>query len=154
MQCRLTLLGLRFYAGVNRVTWVDGVNSKLPDGNHVLMWDFDEITLDKLIAELTAVQINHRLSNIYIVNTGRPNSYHAYCFTSLPFEQAFDIVSHTEGVCRTFVKMAFVRDYFTLRYGDKKGRELEHAGVIKSDILETVAPLDLGDYVRYLTKVK
>ena len=47
-----------------QVTDVIGVNSKLKDGNHILMWDFDDYPLKDVEYILKIKQQDHCLPNI------------------------------------------------------------------------------------------
>ena len=152
MDYRFDLGSFRVYVGIKRMTWVKGVNSKLEDGQHFLQWDFDGVKLSDVYLSLFTAQIAHNLPPIYIRATGKPDAFHAYCLKRLDWTKAFEIVWHTEHVCNTFVKMAFLRGYFTLRFGPKSGREITFDGHLESDEPETVDATKIHNFVKYYTK--
>lgn len=152
MDIRFDIGPVRVYIGVKRMTWVDGVNSKLEDGQHFLQWDFDGVKLNDVYSSLWAAQFTHDLPPVYILSTGKPDAYHAYCLKRHDWTKAFEIVWKTADVCNTFVKMAFLRSYFTLRFGPKSGREITFAGYLESGAAEDVDATKIHNFVRYYTK--
>ena len=152
MDTRFNIGNFRVYIGVKRMTWVDGVNSKLDDGGHFLMWDFDDVDPEELSLALEETQKALGLPNIYILSSGKPRGYHAYCFKRYSWDEAFAIVWRTPRVCQTFVKMAFVRGYFTLRYSAKSGREISFERILVGPAPEDVDPRQIHNFVRYYTK--
>jgi len=74
---RLTIGDLRFTFSCARITKVVGVNSELADGNHILMWDFDDVPLDEVQDALMRVQTRYFLSEIVILETRKDKSYNA-----------------------------------------------------------------------------
>ncbi|GAI61975.1 unnamed protein product, partial [marine sediment metagenome] len=76
---------------------VVGVNSNLPDGNHVLMWDLDETTFDEVFKNLLTVQRIYELPNIYILETKKDTNYIAYCFKKTPWLKVVEILAFTKG---------------------------------------------------------
>ncbi|MAF43773.1 MAG: hypothetical protein CMI54_06365 [Parcubacteria group bacterium] len=159
MRTSKTIGKLRFYFGFDRMTSVTGVNSALPktkagdlENYHLLMWDFDGVKKRAVHDSLKRIQRRRNLPPIYVLGTGRPDSYHAYCFSKHKWEEAFLIVWQTKKVCSTFVKMGFVRGYFTLRFSPKSGRAITFDSVLKSSNPETVNPYQLKSFVQYLTK--
>ena len=135
---RLRVLSHEFYIGVKKYTYVTGVNSKMEDGNHFLMWDFDADRDDKdaytqVYANLLEAQLNNHLGDIHLLDTGR--GIHAYCLMSLPWREAFRVVENTLGVDPTYLKMAYVRGYFTLRFTEKSGRRKKISYPLKNACL-------------------
>lgn len=150
----------RFKVGDIRVTFtiartakVIGVNSSLGDGRHILMWDFDNVPLSDVAEALGKVQARYLLSDIYILETKANTNFLAYCFTALEWRRVVEIVTQTQYVCWSFVKMAIVRDHLTLRVTAKQGRQpklvLKLAGYEQPDC----EPIDLRSWVRYETLV-
>jgi len=136
---------------VRRVYDVTGINSKLEDGRHILLWDFDEKPLDLISAELEAIQAKHCLSAIYIVNTGLEDYYHAYCFTALDWVKCREIIASTPTVDRIFLALGIMRGYFTLRISPKRNRKFKLAKVLESSVEPEVNPYSLGSFEEYFT---
>lgn len=154
---RARLGGLEVYAGIKMSTLVTGVNSLILSGEHkgehILMWDFDDSPITLVAQTLRSLQALFDLPEINIVATGRPNSYHAYCFKACPWTKALNMVWMTQGVCKTFVKMAFMREYFTLRFSAKSGREIVPTIRLGSSVPGDVEPENVhSSFVKYRTK--
>lgn len=130
---------------------VVGVNSKLPDGNHILMWDFDNVPLDKVEKALYVQQLLHNLPNIYILETTAGKNYVAYCFVRVPFMKAASIIADTMFVCLNYYKWGIFRRRFTLRITPKCGRTPRLVSTLKSDVLEEVEIAELSSFVQYET---
>jgi len=133
------------------VTNVTGVNSTLSNGYHVTMWDFDNIKLDCVKVALRTVQIQFKLSNIYILNTGTPDHYIAYCFQSASWERSVSIVASTAMVDRNFLKYGVYRERWTLRVSPKEGRKPKLIAILESPVPETATIADLKSWVQYET---
>jgi hypothetical protein len=134
-----------------QVTDVIGVNSTLPDGNHILMWDFDNVPLKKVVKALKAVQAKHKLPDIYVFNSGKPGNYMAFCYKRLKWRSALAIVLETKHVDYNFIKYAVWREHFTLRVSPKCGRWIRCIGVIKSKHKPTANVKELKSWVEYET---
>lgn len=141
-----------FYIGVNRIEHVDGVNSKLGDGQHFLMWDFDEVWEPCIEAELLIAQQKHNLPPIYVFSSGAPGCYHAYCFASFPWEDACAIIAGTPYVDKKYVSIGILRGLFTLRYSEVRGKKPEPIMVLPSLIEADVDPMKLKSFVTYPKK--
>jgi hypothetical protein len=134
-----------------QVTDVIGVNSKLPNGNHILMWDFDNTPLNDIRIALTLIQAEYNLPNIYILKTSEPDNYIAYCFDSTPWNLARAIIGCTPLIDENFFKWAVFRRRFTLRVGAKAGVMPHIVAVLRSIIEETATIEELRSWVRYET---
>ncbi len=139
------------------LTWserVHGITSKLPNGRHILMWDFDNSTLEQVFDTLAGEQRFWSLARIHVFSGGRPGSYHAYCLEEFDFIDAVGLIYDTEGVDRGWVKLAFIREYFTLRTSTKDGRAVNYEGFIDQyGYGDKVDPSQLEQAVDYWTKV-
>jgi hypothetical protein len=130
-----------------------GVYSSLPDGNHILMWDFDDKPLDLVEAELVWTQLNYALPRIYILNTGKKNHFIAYCFKRVSFELAREIIASCHDIDPEFYRLGVYRGRWTLRIGPKCGRVPKLVKVLESKIPEDVDIKELRDFVKYETVV-
>jgi hypothetical protein len=134
-----------------QVTDIIGVNSILPDGNHILMWDFDDTPLSRVRGALRMKQMMDGLPNIYILNSGKPKHYIAYCFKACSWRNAFGIIASTPFVDWNFIKYAAVRGHFTLRVSPKNGRKPKIVKILHSPITETADIKELRSWVKYET---
>jgi len=133
------------------VTEVVGVNSRLPDGSHILMWDFDDTDLTEVMGVLTMVQDLYNLPKIYIFETKPNSNYIAFCFKRTSWRRAVEIVASTKGVDWNFFKYSIYRGWFTLRVGPKCGRVPRLMWILESDVPEDCTVLDLKRWVKYET---
>lgn len=152
MNWRFDLKGWHFHISLNRTAKMQGVNSRLPGGLHFLMWDFDKVSAQDATTSLLSMQSRFKLPLIYLLNTGLPDHYHAYCFKSLTWGRVLYVLAETEYLDPIFFKIGCVRGFFTLRYSPKKGREFRPAVVLPSKYPEDVDPYELHEFVEYLTK--
>jgi len=151
---QLRIRSWKFTFTFAQVTDVIGVNSKLKDGNHILMWDFDGVPLNEVEWALLVVQYKYKLSDIYIFNSGRPDGYMAYCYERLPWRKALSIVLDTPYVDYNFIKYSAFREKFTLRVSPKCGRWVHAVKVLHSSYLSRANVRDLQDWVLYETLTK
>jgi hypothetical protein len=141
-----------------RFTWtfapvndVAGVNSLLPDGNHILMWDFDDVPLSGVSWILKAVQNAFELPRIRILNTGIRNHYIAYCFKRCSWWNTRRIIASTPAICSNYYKWGIFRKRFTLRVTPKSNRKPYLVRVLPSRIKEDVSVEELQSWVKYET---
>lgn len=153
MYKKLNIGRWQFFAGAQRLQWVDGVSSFVDGGEeHILMWDFDEIPLTRVLNALVTVQHRYDLPRVYLLQSS-PGNWIAYCFKRLPFRKALVIVADTEYVDWRFVQHSLVRGYFTLRISQKRGRpEPALHTVLPSGVEEDSAPDSLRGFVKYQTR--
>lgn len=138
---RLDVKGWRFYVALTHSQKVKGVNSKLPNGKHFLMWDFDGKEYHEIKNSLQAIQRKFKLPKIYLVNTGLEGYYHAYCFKSYDWGLALNILASTEGIDLAYFRIGVIRGYFTLRFTPKGDRDFIPAEILISRYKEDVDPL-------------
>jgi len=141
----------RFTFTMAPVVKVVGVNSILSDGNHVLMWDFDDTKLEDVMDALIHVQAEYMLPPIYVLETKPGKNYIAYCFKKTEWRKAVEIVVSTPHVDWNFIKYSVYRGWFTLRVSEKDGRRPKLVHVIPSDVPEDCDLFDLRKWVKYET---
>lgn len=151
---RITIGDLRLTFTCARIVKVGGFNSLLTDGNHILMWDFDDKSLSIVETYLKIVQDYYELPKIYILETRKDSSYIAYCFKRLRWRKAVVIVASTGGVDWNFLKYGVYRDKFTLRVTDKGHGLPDCVSVLESDVPEDATIDDLATWVKYETLKK
>lgn len=133
------------------VTTVYGVNSSLPDGNHILMWDFDDTTFERVVKNLLPVQRIYKLPNIYILETKKDKNFIAYCFYKRTWRKVVEIIAFTKNVDKNFFKYGIYRERFTLRVTPKSGRKPKLRYILKSNVKEDVEIKELKNWTKYQT---
>jgi hypothetical protein len=141
----------RFTLTMYLATHTHGVNSNLPDGNHILMWDFDDVPLKDVDKALRFIQREYDLPQIYLLHSGKANHFLAYCFKRLRFEYTISIIAMTPEVCYNFFRFGVMRKYFTLRIDKKEGRKPHLLYIIPSPVKEDVALSELEHFTFYET---
>jgi len=119
---RITIGDVRVTFTLARIAKVIGVNSQLDEDRHILMWDFDDVSLEEVVAALNVVKNRYSLSNIYVLETKKDTNYIAYCFTALDWRRVVEIIAQTEHIDWNFFKYGVYRGRFTLRVTPKDGR--------------------------------
>ena len=152
MNFRIDVRGWRFYIALSHSQKVSGVNSKLPNGKHFLMWDFDNVEEDNVKASLESVQRRYKLSRIYLINTGIAGYWHAYCFKACSYPDTLKILAETEYLDQVYFKIGVLRGYFTLRYSPKGDRGFKPAIILPSKYREDVNCYQISSFIRYWTR--
>ncbi len=151
MILKLRIGRWRFTFTVAPLTDVVGVNSNLEDGDHILMWDFDETTFDEVFKNLLMVQRIYNLSSIYILETKKDTNYIAYCFKKTPWLKVVEILAFTKGVDWNYFKYGVYRGNFTLRVTAKSGRTHKHIWTLRSEVPDDCSIPELKSWVKYET---
>ena len=154
MIIRVRLGHWRFTFTLYEVTDITGVNSLLKDGNHILMWDFDEIPLWQVKLTLMCIRNDYQLPQIRILNTGKKNHYIAYCFKRCSWWDTKRIIAATPYVCSDYYKWGIFRKRFTLRVTPKEGRKPKLATTLYSNIPEDVNISELTSWVKDTLKMQ
>jgi hypothetical protein len=115
MIFKLRLAHWRLTFTIAPVIDVVGVNSKLKDGKHIVMWDFDDVPLRQVAAALSIVQHLYDLPNIYILSTLKKDHYIAYSFARLEWRDSVEVVASTRFIDPNFFKYGVYREKWTLR---------------------------------------
>lgn len=152
MRYSFDLGSIRFYIGLTRSGRAEGVCSGLPDGRHFLMWDFDDKEVADVIETMGKVQLQFRLPQVYIINTGKPAHFHCYAFKAYTWAETLYILASSDGIDETYFKIGAIRGFFTLRYTEKGGRDFTLEAILPSVISEDVDPLSIPKLVHYWTK--
>lgn len=154
MIIKIRIAHWRFTFTFAPVTDIIGVNSTLPEGDHIVMWDFDEVPLEEITFELRWLQVKYNLPNIYIFNTGKPDHYIAYCFKAMPWKASVEIVAGTLAVDPNFFKYGVYREHWTLRVTPKEGRKPKLIKILHSNIPEDANISELNSWVKDTLKVQ
>ncbi|MBU1067745.1 hypothetical protein KKE60_08155 [Patescibacteria group bacterium] len=148
MIIKIRIAHWRFTWTFAPVTDVTGVNSTLPDGRHIPMWDFDDIPLHDVAYELHGVQQAGFLSNIYILQTGKKDHYIAYCFKAQTWTLSKMTVCAARSVDANFFKYGVYRGHWTLRVTPKEGRKPKLVAILHSPIPEDTSIDELNSWVK------
>ncbi len=101
-----------------------GITSKVGKF-HMVFWDIERIKLSEAVRVLRKVQEKYNLSNIYL-SSDYPKSYHAWCFSLVPFETMMKILVDSRNILDWgFFVWTVRRKAATLRLSQKKGRPFQ-----------------------------
>ena len=133
---------LRVY--FSRLEKREGACSKIfgQEDKHIVLWDFDNSELSKIIESLNLIQLWYKLPKIYIVSSSK-NRYHAYCFTARTLREVITIISATPEIDTKYLRLGMVRGYYTLRITSRKHDDFKLVETIPSFIPDEVNPLDI-----------
>jgi len=151
MIIKTTIGRWRFTFSMAPITKVVGINSNLPDGRHILMWDFDTGTIDEIKCILRFIQGTYGLPNIRIAQTSRHGGYHAICLKRVEWRKCVEILSATPLLDWTYFKYGVYRGHFTLRVSPKCFRRITYHSIIQSYALEDVSIKELNSITQYET---
>ena len=151
MIIKTTLFNWRFTFSAAPITKVIGVNSNLPDGTHIIMWDFDDTTFWTVHDALLETQKVYKLPNIYILETKENTNFIAYCFKRVQWRKLVEILAFTKGLDWNYYKYGIYRGCFTLRVSPKGDRRPQLKHVLKSQEREDAYITDLKSWVQYET---
>lgn len=151
MLLRWTVKNIRVTFTIAQIRKVIGVNSELEDGKHILMWDFDNVSIDSVLSALKRVQTRYFLSAIHILETKKDTNYIAYCFSAQEWRRACEIVGQTEYVDWNFFRFGVYRGHFTLRVTPKDDREIRRVQGLIGYEQPDCSPPDLKSWTRYET---
>jgi len=149
---RQTVGNIRLTFSLAKIAKIMGVNSKLNNGRHILMWDFDKLPLESVENSLRKIQKRYLLSDIHILETNREEeNFIAYCFEQTDWPTAVVIVAGTDGIDWQFVRLSIYRGWFTLRVGAKKSGVPHIVKRLEGFCLPDCTPEDLDSWVEYET---
>lgn len=154
MYRNFKLFGHRIVVYNRKVQKVNGVNSNLKDGNHIIMLDFDEATLKQTRIEIIRLQKLYRLGTASIVSTGRPLSYHVYIWNRCTWRQAIQIAASCRYMDLKHLEFSLRRGHFTLRISEKNSRVIKVIEEVVSPYNVTTSFAELESFVIYETANK
>ena len=122
LNFRVKIANLTLFAMIAKTQTLEGITSLQKDGTHIVMFDLENVSLEKAKTVLRLVQIKYCLSDIYIVSD-YGNSYRAWCFTKVTFTVLLKIlVDCLDILDYNFFYYTVKRKKATLRVSAKKGR--------------------------------
>ena len=149
MMLRIRFGNWRFSIVLVPVIDVYGVNSKLADGKHILMWDYDEHTFETVLQDLQNTQNTYNLPNIYILQGSTSLKHHCYCFKRVTLKKAAEILAYTKYVDWRFLRFGMIRGEFTLRITPKFGSRPKLKYILTSATPEDCSLHDLKNFCKY-----
>lgn len=111
--------------------------------NHILLWDFDEVSMHYIETELLGLQIRYNLPMIFIFRSSL-HHYHAYCFTCRSFKETIGILADTKTIDIDYFKLGVARGYYTLRFSPKNKESIILIKILKSIHDNEVTPFDIS----------
>lgn len=148
---RLTIGHHRLTFTFARIAKVIGVNSNFDEDNHILMWDFDDVSLEDVKEALKLVQTRYFLSDIHILETKPNTNFIAYCFSVEEWRRVVEIIASTPNVDLQFLRFGIYRGHFTLRVTPKGDRHIKKVATLEGLRLPDCTPADLKSWVEYET---
>ena len=100
---------------------MEGITSLQSDGNHIVMWDLENCSLQQAKKTLLEVQINYGLSDIFIASDTE-ESFRGWCFSKVDFKTFLKILLDTKFLDWTFFWWTVKRGKATLRVSKKENR--------------------------------
>jgi hypothetical protein len=154
MKIELAGWHFRFDVALRKTVEVEGINSHIEGTDkHILLWDFDEASLEEIKAILLKIQKDFNLSTIYIIESS-PTHYHAYCFKSCDLPNTLYILSSTPLIDEMFFKLGVLRGYWTLRITPKnKKQKFRLVCILGTTVCYYVSPEEIA-FVKKLNVVK
>lgn len=74
-----------------------GITSYCKDSKHVLFFDFDGNDLNEIVFQLKKIQEYYLLSDFYLFENDKKNSYHAICLDKFGLYEAIEIIIQTSA---------------------------------------------------------
>lgn len=151
MIIKTTIGRWRFTFSMAPITKVVGINSNLPDGKHILMWDFDTGTEAQVMEALMHVRDKYNLPTIRIARTGKEHGYHAICLVRVDWRTCVEVLAATPFLDWTYFKYGVYRGHFTLRVSPKCFRHITYRSMLRGHGLENVSIKELQSVTKYET---
>ena len=123
MKIKFSFLNYFFQFIFYKLEWTEGIDSLLPNGKHILLWDFDNCNLETVKTSLREIQDKYNLPTIHIYADNKENSFRASCPKQVDFKQLLRIMLDTENVHLNYIAWTMLKRYATMRIGKKNGRK-------------------------------
>ena len=151
MIVKATIGRWRFTFSMAPITKVVGLNSTLIDGNHMPMWDFDNVPIQKVREALREVQNRYNLPTIRIASSGRKDGWLALCLKRVDWKTEIAIIASTKYVDADYVKFGIYRGHFTIRITPKAFLRVKYHSKLFSPHREDVTLVHLRSFTQYET---
>jgi hypothetical protein len=110
-----------YYSTLGKIQTVEGISSKVDRDRHIVLWDFDNCSLERVRSSLESAQKTFNLGEITVFSD-KPMSYRAVCYSQVSFRGLMEILISTKGVDDVFIVMTARKGQATLRLSPKVGR--------------------------------
>ncbi len=146
----------RFMVGYARTERILGITSRLDNGPHVLMWDFDGVDLVDVETAIRYVQEILHVGTVHVFTSGQPQHFHAYALYRFDWPFVIRVLAITPFVDTAWFKFSVMRDYCTLRFSDKDDRAISFIESLEAADyhLKPVHPSELKLVVYYTTDAR
>lgn len=103
--------------------WVHGYSARTEQGKSVLFMDYDNLDLKSVLQELRFLQQKHSLSDFYVFELDRTDSFHAVCLDTMPLSEVHKILtaSSCDAAFINSVRLLRSREW-VLRFDKKANR--------------------------------
>jgi len=139
INIRLKAKNITMFFMISKTYTVEGYTSRIDDNTHIFMIDFKEMPLEEVKKSLEETKqyfeqkYKRKMSNIYIVSD-KLNSYRAWSFTYITFEQLIELISVTKGYDVNYLRYTVAERQATLRISKKPNRDMQKiVAVIKGE---------------------
>ena len=107
---------------LKRVQTLAGLNSILPSGKHLTLFDIDDMDSEAMEASLRSTQDFYLLPDITVFGSGTENHWLAFCRTERPQLKVAEYLMNTVGIDLAFVGIGLARGRWTIRLSEKNGK--------------------------------
>lgn len=105
-----------------------GISSRIDRYSHVVMMDYDDVSLEDVLLHTIQMQKEYDLSDFYIIKS--THGYNSICLDMLPLGLIYSIgIDIQSPADRDFFKYGFNRKYFVLRFDCDK----QLLGIVTND---------------------
>lgn len=123
VNIRINIFTYTLFVMFSRTQQLNGIMSRLPNGNHVIFFDSIDCDLNKLKEMWLPIQKRHNLSNCYILSD-KENSFRIWCFNQVSFQELLIILLEAKPLMDwSFYVWTVNRGYATIRTSNKVNRE-------------------------------
>ena len=129
-----------------------GLNSNLPDGNHILMWETDIANGDPFIRNLAWFQQEAKIPDIYVWRSNPKYGWHAISMRRSTWREAICAASAIPETDMQWLTGSVKRGKMTLRLTEKRGNTPTPYTILESPYQSDVKANELvnGEKYEYL----
>jgi len=125
-----------------------GICSNTSDGKHIIMFDYDDISLNDVKNDIIAIQKKFNLSAFYVLSSD--NGYNAFCLSKKSISEIKEIYNFSKHLDPLYIKLSFEkRGYFVLRMSGNKKLILTIVTNINKDIISFAHYKFFKDIMRF-----
>ncbi len=111
---------------------INGITSLCEDGFHVLFFDYDNVSMERVIKEVKVLIEEFELSDCYLFKSSE-KSFHVICLDKFDFGEVINIHKWSSHYDMKHDKHSLERGFWVLRFDEKRGGDKpEYVGTITS----------------------